>query len=92
MRRAEDRLAEFVRAPDESIERAEARFEETLAAKARAEVPITGLYEELEHALRSAPNADHRALDDLVEIDGVVLAYGSRLEILERHTRLRSPD
>ncbi|MEZ4338867.1 MAG: serine/threonine-protein kinase [Sandaracinaceae bacterium] len=83
--RAEERLADFVHAPDVAVVRAERAFEDTLAACERVGAPLSGLYAELEAALRAAPQVDLEPLDDLAGIDGLVHAYRSRLEILDRH-------
>lgn len=85
LRRAEDRLAAFVRAPDEVVERAERRVEEALTACRELETPLGVLYAELEATLAAIPGAGPAALAELSAIDGVVGAYRTRLEILERH-------
>ncbi len=87
LRRAEERLAGFVRTPDESIARAEHLFDTALGIKDGLEPPLEAVYAQLEAALRAAPGADDGPLEDLDAIDGVVGAYRSRLAILDRHAR-----
>jgi len=85
LRRAEERLANFVRTPDQAVVQAEEQFDAALSVKESHEPPLAAFYAQLEAALRSAPDAGKGQLDDLDAIDGVMDAYRSRLAILEHH-------
>ncbi|MFK7984931.1 MAG: serine/threonine-protein kinase [Sandaracinaceae bacterium] len=81
---AEARLAAFMQAEDETIRDADRRFDRALYQSKAAEGPLGGLYKELEQLLLTHSGGDRRVFTELNQIDQLVAACRSRLEMLER--------
>ena len=87
LRRAETRLASFVRATDNAVTDAEARLDAAIEQQSASEEPLEAPYAELERALREMPGADPSGFDELSQLEGALASYRVRLELLERHER-----
>ena len=87
LQQAEERLAAWVRTPDEAIVETEGRLDRARLEKERLEGPLAALYEQLEKTLRGAGGADRSLFTELAELDGVLESYRVRYELLERHAK-----